>query len=125
MFNFITGVALCENCKKKREEQFQEVKKYINDNKGATIEEITEETGVSQKLIRQWIREERLILSNDSPIVFHCEHCGAVIRTGRFCQECKSKLGGNLDQMSSKPAGSPAQGSGKSGGSNLGMHYLR
>lgn len=125
MFNYFSGVAICDDCKKKREEQFQEVKKFINDNRGATIDEITEETGVSQKLIRQWIKEERLVLSKDSPIVFHCEHCGAIIRTGRFCESCKTKLGNNLDAVNSKPSGGSDAGGGKSGGSNIGMHYLR
>ncbi len=89
------------------------------------MDEVTEETGVSQKLLRQWIKEERLVLSKDSPIVFHCEHCGATIRTGRFCEECKNKLGGNLDKLTSKPSGGSDSGVGKHGGSNMGMHYLR
>ena len=125
IFNYISGIAICDACKKKREEQFQEVKKYINDHRGATMEEVTEETGVSQKLLRQWIKEERLVLSKDSPIVFHCEHCGATIRTGRFCEECKNKLGGNLDKLTSKPSGASDSGAGRPGGSNMGMHYLR
>ena len=125
IFTYITGIALCDACKKKREEQFQEAKKFINENRGATIDEVTEATGISQKLIRQWVKEERLVLSADSPIVFHCEHCGAVIRTGRFCEECKNKLGNNLDRLTSKPGSSSSGSSGKPGGSNLGMHYLR
>jgi len=126
MFNYFTGTAICDDCKKRREELFQEVKKFINENRGAGMEEITEATGATQKQINQWIKEERLVFSEASPIVFHCEHCGATIRTGRFCEDCKNKLGGNLDKLTSKPAdtGSDA-GSGKSSGSSIGMHYLR
>ena len=49
--------------------------------------------------IEQWIREERLSFSDDSPIGIACEVCGATIRTGRYCERCKNDLANRLGGM--------------------------
>ena len=92
LFNALTRSRLCPNCVTKMEEKFQEVKTYVNDNPGSTIEIVSQECGVSTKQIKQWIREERLSFSEDSMQGIECEQCGAMIRCGRFCESCKSKL---------------------------------
>lgn len=48
------------------------------------------------KQINRWIREERLSFSPDSSYGIPCENCGRMIRTGRFCDECKTKLTNTL-----------------------------
>lgn len=92
LFNYIGGTQLCGSCKDKLEAKFQEVKEYLWDNPKANVQEISEEIGVSSNQLRQWIREERLQLADDSPILLSCENCNKKIVTGRFCQECKNKL---------------------------------
>ena len=92
LFNALTRVRLCPNCQAKLEEKFQEVKKYVNENPGSTIEIVSEKCEVSAKQIKQWIREERLAFSAESMQGIECEQCGAMIRSGRFCDACKTKL---------------------------------
>ena len=40
----------------------------------------------------EWVREERLVFSEDSPLGLECEGCGTIIKTGRFCEKCKRKM---------------------------------
>ncbi len=91
IFNYVVGPVICPHCREAREEKFQEVKKYVSDHHGADIVEVSEECDVDINQIRQWIREERLQFADDSPIMIACEGCGAMIRSGRFCEKCKNE----------------------------------
>ena len=75
------------------------VKDYIEENPRADMREISENCDVSTRQIEQWIREERLSFSDDSPIGIACEVCGATIRTGRYCERCKNDLANRLGSM--------------------------
>ena len=103
MFNYIGGQPICEPCKKAIEEDFQKVKQYIVDNPRAGLKQIAEDNEVSTKQIQQWIREERLMFTSDSPIQLQCENCGELIQTGRFCAKCKASMANNLNNTFAKP----------------------
>ncbi len=94
LFNYIGGAykSLCPACIESLEEKFQEVKKYVEDNPGACMNEISEKLEVSTKQIEKWVREERLCFSDDSPIGLECEKCGKMIKTGRFCDLCRVEM---------------------------------
>lgn len=81
------------------------MKQYIWDHKTATLQEISEANDVSVGQLRQWVREERLCFTKDSPVGLECESCGATIKTGRYCENCKSKLGNALMSVTNKPDG--------------------
>ena len=101
LYNYIGGPYrnLCPNCIEKIEEKYLEVKEYIQDHHNATMTEVAEECDVSTRQIEQWVREERLSFSDDSPIGIACEVCGATIRTGRYCERCKNDLANRLGGM--------------------------
>ena len=92
IFNYVVGPVICVRCREAREEKFQEVKKYIDEHRGADILEVSEECDVEPGQIHQWIREERLQFADDSPIKIACEGCGTMIRSGRFCDKCKAEM---------------------------------
>lgn len=92
LFNYIGGPRLCPDCRAKLEEKFGEVKKFIENNKNASISVVSQEMGVSVQQINQWVREERLSFAEDSAVMIDCEKCGAPIRTGRFCEKCKGQM---------------------------------
>ncbi len=96
LFNYIQGQRICPACAKKMDEKFMEVKKYVYDHPKVEINELSHELDVPIRQIKQWIREERLCFSEDSPIGIECECCGATIKTGRFCKKCKDKLANGL-----------------------------
>ncbi len=96
IFNYIAGPPICPSCREKMEEKFQEVKKFVRENKMAGVNEIATECEVEINQIHQWIREERLFFSDDSPIGINCENCGKMIKTGRFCDQCKNEMARGL-----------------------------
>ena len=104
LFNALTRVRLCPNCQAKLEDKFQDVKRYINENPGSTIDMVSQECDVPAKQIKQWVREERLTFSEDSMQGIECEQCGAMIRSGRFCESCKTKLQNELKSATYIPS---------------------
>lgn len=96
LFNYLAGPVLCQACREKLEEKFHEVKEYVRGNDMATIAVVSEACDVSIKQLKQWVREERLVFSNEEGSGITCENCGRPISTGRFCQSCKGKLQSSL-----------------------------
>lgn len=103
IFNYISGIPICLGCREKNEELFQTVKKYIRENPRADIREVSMECEVETGQIQQWIREERLEFTEDSPIKLPCENCGMMIRAGKYCEKCKSSMAKNLSNAIEKP----------------------
>lgn len=97
LFNYLNGPSICPACRDELENQFVQVKEYVRENPGATIQMVADDNGVTVQQIRQWVREERLEFSKDSPVGIECEICGATIRTGRYCEACKGKMQKELD----------------------------
>lgn len=111
LFNYIQGQPICAACKQKMEDKFIKVRDYIRVNESASMKQISEENDVTVKQIKQWVREERLTFSSKSVVGIECENCGAMIRTGRFCDKRKNNMATNLKQMYAMPA--VAEDSGK------------
>lgn len=103
LFNYMGKSPLCPACEKKLDDKYHQVKEYIYDNPGATINQVSEENDVSVNQIKKWVREEKLSFSDDSPVGLACESCGKTIKTGRFCKECKSKVASGLENLIEKP----------------------
>lgn len=117
LFQYITGVELCEDCKlligqrerepvettvkeklkikpllEEEELKFIQVRDYIIANPRDSITKIAEKNMVLPKQLLQWIREERLEFSENSQYAwFECEECGRKIKSGILCGYCKVK----------------------------------
>ena len=91
LFNYIGGQPLCPECSKALDVKFDEVRDYVYDHPRAGIQQVAEENDVTIAQIKRWIREERLAFSDDAQVGLECEGCGKMIRTGRFCEMCKTK----------------------------------
>lgn len=96
LFNYMHGQRICQTCAKKLEDKFVEVKKFVRENPHVDIRELSQAMEVSVGQINRWVREERLVFSDDSPIGIPCESCGTTIKTGRYCDKCKSELASGL-----------------------------
>lgn len=103
IFNFIEGAPMCPACVKKLNEKYEQVKEYVYDNPGATINQVAEDNEVSVQQIKRWIREEKLEFSEHSEIGIECEKCGAMIKTGRFCKNCKKRMENTFGNMYAQP----------------------
>lgn len=100
IFNYVMGPILCPNCREAEEAKFQEVKKYVQENRRCGMQEVSEACDVSLNQIQQWLREERLVLSDDSPMGIECEKCGKMIKSGRFCPECVNQMTNSFQSVS-------------------------
>ena len=109
LFNYITGPSLCPVCRQALEANFQEVKQYIREHTNVGIGEVSEACDVDPAQIRQWLRDDRLEVTADSPLMLNCECCGAPIRSGRFCDKCRSSMtnsfNGIIKENAAKNAG--------------------
>lgn len=103
LFNHIMGAPICPACKEALEQKFQDVKKYIRENRTADIKEVAEACEVEAGQIQQWIREDRLEFTEDSPVKLPCENCGEMIRSGKYCEKCKREMADNLSNAIEKP----------------------
>ncbi len=125
LFNYVTGPYLCPQCREDMEKKFQEVKKYVQENMHADIHKVSEDCDVDPMQVRQWIKEERLMFSEDSAIGIACERCGATIRSGRFCDKCKMEMTNGLKtaMTTGKPVETPRRST-RTDADNPKMRYL-
>ena len=104
LFNYLGGQPICPACQKKLEDKFQEVKTFIEEHDGASMDEVAKECEAPKNQIKKWIQEERLMIKEGSTgIVLNCENCGAPILTGRYCENCKRQVADGLDSLIKKP----------------------
>ena len=82
------GIEICSRCANNDVDDFKKVKEYLYDNPGATIVEVSEETGVEEKKILRYLRESRIEIREDDNMLLDCERCGKPIKSGRFCDMC-------------------------------------
>lgn len=92
MFQYVTGAQLCPACKQIDEEEYERVRTFLRDFPGANMQEVAENTQVNPNKISRWLKEERLEVSEGSPVALNCESCGVRIRSGRFCLDCSKGL---------------------------------
>lgn len=121
-FNYIGGERLCPSCKEEIEKEFQKVKEYIRENRGATVIQVATDCEVPEKQIREWVRQERLELSSTDG-EFVCEKCGASITSGRFCAKCKNDMVDSLNSAIKKEEPKPEPKKDTHGGNK--MRFLK
>ena len=97
IFNYVLGPQICPACQEALENKFQEVKEYIREHRDTSnITTVAEECNVDVNQIKQWVREERLVFGEESAMGIECESCGAMIKSGRFCEKCKNDISKGL-----------------------------
>lgn len=97
---------ICSRCLDKEEEEYMIVRKYVRDHPGASVFEASEETGVEEDKIMQFIRDGRLV-SKGFKGSLQCEGCGKPLDSGRFCADCiqarDNAILGSVPRQTPKP----------------------
>lgn len=106
LFEFSIVGQLCPNCMANEEEKYQNVRSYIKDNPGVSVNEISSATGINAAKILGYIKEERLEIVAGSGVMLKCKNCSADITTGMFCDACKRTMSVDGPKMADK-SGSP------------------
>ena len=96
---------------------------YLEEHPDTSVEQTAADNDVTMKQIRQWVKEERLILSSATVAGIVCEKCGKPIRTGRFCDKCKENMASQLESMYDKPKPGADIKTAEPGGNR--MRYLK
>lgn len=79
---------LCPKCIFEEETLFREVRSYVRDRPGISINDVSDDLKVSKAKIMTYIREQRIQVINRNALILTCKNCGKVIPSGVFCQEC-------------------------------------
>lgn len=91
--NITMGTYRCVDCGKDSYDDFQTIRNYLDMVGQAPVAVIERNTGVPKRVIEYFFRDEYLEIPLHSNIRVPCEKCGAPIRTGTLCDNCK-KTGG-------------------------------
>lgn len=94
---------MCNNCRIEIEKAFETIKKYLRENPNSDINVVSEETGVEKQQILEFIKDDRLVTEGlKIEAELKCRRCGKVIKNGRYCSSCKSRLTKGLSTGSNK-----------------------
>jgi len=92
---FLEGTsAVCNQCRNKEEQNYQKVYAFMRKkhNRMALVEQIEVDTGVSEKQIREFVKQKRLHPAQFPNISYLCEKCETPIQDGRICERCKQEI---------------------------------
>jgi predicted amidophosphoribosyltransferase len=92
IFNRISG-PFCPKCVEQEEQDFKTVHEALREKPHQTIEELAENTGVSEKTIMRLIKDKR-ISSNLNTEGVTCGKCGApaISLATRLCERCAREV---------------------------------
>lgn len=86
---------LCPDCHRIEEEQFERVKQYLHEHKGAGIDEVAAATEVPHSKILEFLRLGRLTIDAGAGGL-SCRMCGKPIASGQLCLSCMGSVLGGL-----------------------------
>lgn len=83
------GEYQCEECEELEYDDYGKVRNYLDKHRGANVAQISEDTGVTHKVIREMIKENRFEVIDNPGGYIRCEMCGVDIKSGRLCPACE------------------------------------
>lgn len=92
------GEYRCEDCGCLDYDDYGKVRNYLEKHAGATTAEVSDATGVTQKAIREMLKESRLEIAPGSNTFMKCEICGAVVRSGKYCDRCEAAYHKSIEE---------------------------
>ncbi|WP_410512614.1 flagellar protein [Paenibacillus sp. BR2-3] len=97
-------MGICQVCVRELEQQYETCVKYLRENRGITIQELSDATEISIKEITRFIREGRISIANAPNMMYPCEVCGMLIREGHMCDSCRTRLRKDLTSVTKESA---------------------
>lgn len=80
----------CLDCYKEMEQEFKLITDFlkVEENRFASIEEISAFTDVAEKRIADFIRDGRIYVEDYPNLGYGCAHCGTLIKRQMLCTSC-------------------------------------
>ena len=104
MFVAMRTETLCRECKIIEEEKEREVLDYVRDHQGASIPEVTEAMGVTEKFIKNMINKGMFANIQRQNMTYPCAACGKPIKHDTYCTDCLAKLRNETKKMADQLA---------------------
>lgn len=90
--------SVCRKCQESEDDEYMVVRKYVRDNPGASVFEVSEATKVEEEKILQFLRDGRL-QSRGMTTIIECARCGRYISEGTYCASCVNDLNSQIKQV--------------------------
>lgn len=91
-----SGSGICPDCYQKELEAEETVAAYVREHQGATVAEVCEATGISERVVRRMIRQGRFANIPGANFQYPCIKCGAMIDHGDYCSTCQRQVTADL-----------------------------
>lgn len=95
----------CRDCGNVMYDEFGKIKLYLEENGIRPAAEVSKATGVSQAIIKLFLKKGKLEIPENSKYYLSCEKCSCAIRYGRYCPDCIKELAGGIKAVFSEDAG--------------------
>ena len=95
------GRGVCPSCFDQQEEKKNDAVRYAKEHPDATMEEISEVTGVHAFTLRRMVKEGRFV-GTEAKLEYPCSKCGAPITEGKLCKACLSAFASEVDKVQQK-----------------------
>lgn len=92
---------VCPACIREIDKEYETCSTFLREQKGATITELSEATGITIKQITKFIREGRISLVNAPNMSYPCEVCGTLIRESHICESCRQRFVKDANKLKS------------------------
>lgn len=92
---------ICQNCNAEIEKEYATCAEYLRENRGSTITELSDATGVTVKQITKFVKEGRISMIDAPNMTYPCESCGLPIREGNICGNCRDRLKADFNSATS------------------------
>ena len=83
---------ICPDCRSKELEMEEQVRSYVRDHPGITVNKLIEGTGAPSRLVWRMIQQGQFENSGLRDAKYPCGNCGKLITKGVYCYECAGKL---------------------------------
>lgn len=98
IFQAYANETICPKCREKLDRDYVKVRDYLYVHPRADVPELAKETGVDEKYILNFLREERLSLAQPTDEL-RCASCGKPILKGKYCEACLLSLNKEIDRI--------------------------
>ncbi len=92
----------CTECLEETEAAFEKIKNYLYENPAANVVEISQKTGVPEKVILDFLKEGRLTIDENNGLLL-CEQCGRSYRRDVFALYAAEDSNMSLKALMSPP----------------------
>ncbi len=92
------GKTICNKCLDKEDAKYTIVRKFVSENPGASILEVSEGTGVEEEIVLHLVKEGRLKVEGHVE-ARSCVRCGKRISKGTYCEGCFNVINSELNSV--------------------------